>query len=258
VNCFQEFVNFFDKIVNEYSLIGKTMSRQEQIVNMFDSIAKNYDLVNRVLTFGIDKKWRREAVKTVYKFINKKNLKLLDVACGTGDMIEYFKKEAKKEQINLTICGLDPSIGMLAKAKKRFPNIKFYKAYATDIPCKNNSLDGVSISFGIRNVVEIQKAIDEFYRVLKKDGIVAVLEFTRAKKDNKLRKCVDFYSSKILPKIGGFLSKNKNAYEYLPKSIENFYTSDELAKLFINSGFKIEKITNFNLGQVTLLIARKI
>ena len=234
------------------------MSKQEQIVRMFDSIAKNYDLVNRVLTFGIDKNWRKSAIKKTLELIDKNDVKILDVACGTGDMIEIFKKEASKKNINLTICGLDPSIGMLAQAKKRFPEVKFYKAYATDIPCESNSLDGVSISFGIRNVVEIKKAISEFNRVLKKGGIVTVLEFTKANKANKLRKCVDFYSNKILPKIGGFLSKNKEAYTYLPNSIENFYTSEELASLFKKGGFKIEKLSSFNLGQVTLLIARKI
>ena len=234
------------------------MSKQEQIVKMFDSIARRYDLVNRILTFGIDKKWREKSIKKALELIDKKDVKILDVACGTGDMIEIWKKEAFKKDINIKICGLDPSVGMLEVAKKRFPDVKFYNAYATDIPCESESLDGISISFGIRNVVEIKKAIREFNRVLKKDGIVLVLEFTKAEKPHKLRECVDFYSNKILPKIGGILSKNREAYEYLPNSIENFYTPSELCGLFENEGFKIEKLSSFNLGQVTLLIARKI
>ena len=234
------------------------MSRQEQIVKMFDSIANRYDLVNRVLTFGIDKKWRERAVKTALKLINKKEPKILDVACGTGDMIKIWQREAKKRGMNIEICGLDPSEGMLSVAKSRFRNVVFYKAYATDIPCEDSSLDGVSISFGIRNVLEIEKAIKEFHRVLKKEGIVLVLEFTKASKPNKLRECVDFYSNKILPKIGGILSKNKEAYEYLPNSIENFYTLREFKELFVKNGFQIEVIENFNLGQVTLLIAKKL
>jgi len=233
------------------------VSRQEQIVKMFDSIAKRYDFVNRVLTFGIDKKWREKSIKTVLNLINKQEIKVLDVACGTGDMIEIWKKEAARKGIKITVCGLDPSSGMLEVAKKRFSDVKFYNAYATDIPLNDESVDGISISFGIRNVVEIEKAIKEFYRVLKKDGIVLVLEFTKAEKTHKLRECVDFYSNKILPKIGGILSKNKTAYEYLPHSIENFYTSTELKELFEKNGFKTEKLSSFNLGQVTLLIARK-
>ncbi len=232
------------------------MSKQEQIVRMFDSIAKKYDLVNRVLTFGIDKKWREKSVKKTLELIDKKDVKILDVACGTGDMIEIWKKEAQKKDINIEICGLDPSVGMLEVAKKRFPEVKFYKAYATDMPCESNALDGISISFGIRNVLEIKKAICEFKRVLKKGGIVLVLEFTKAEKPTKFRECVDFYSNKILPKIGGILSKNKEAYEYLPHSIENFYTPSELAALFKECGFNIEKLETFNFGQVTMLIAR--
>jgi demethylmenaquinone methyltransferase/2-methoxy-6-polyprenyl-1,4-benzoquinol methylase len=242
--------------MNDY--LGGIVSKQEQIVKMFDSIASKYDLVNRILTFGIDKKWREKAVKKTLEYIDKSKVKILDVACGTGDMIDIWQKEAGKKNIDIKICGLDPSEGMLEVAKKRFPSVKFYKAYATDIPCESESLDGVSISFGIRNVVEIKKAIDEFNRILKKDGIVLVLEFTKAKKPHAFRKCVDFYSNKFLPKIGGILSKNKKAYEYLPNSIENFYTPDELAMLFSNNGFKVLTLQNFNFDQVTLLIAKKV
>jgi len=234
------------------------MSRQEKIVSMFDSIAKKYDLVNRILTFGIDKKWRQSAVKKALDLIDKKRVKILDVACGTGDMIEIWKKEAKKKGIDLEICGLDPSIGMLEVAKNRFQDVRFYKAYATDIPCEGKSLDGISISFGIRNVVDIQKAISEFARVLKKDGIVVVLEFTKAEKNHKLRECVDLYSNKILPKIGGLLSKNKEAYEYLPNSIENFYTPSELIRLFEKNGFTLKVFDSFNFTQVSLFIFSKV
>jgi len=233
------------------------VSKQEQIVSMFDSIAKRYDLVNRVLTFGIDKKWRQNAIKETLEEINKNNIKVLDVACGTGDMIEIWQQQAEKKNIKTTICGLDPSVGMLDVARRRFPDVKFYNAYATEIPCNAESIDGISISFGIRNVLEIKKAIKEFHRVLKKDGIVLVLEFVKAENPNKFRKCVDFYSNKFLPKIGGILSKNKEAYEYLPNSIENFYTPGELIKLFEDQGFKTVKNDSFNFGQVGVFIFKK-
>jgi demethylmenaquinone methyltransferase/2-methoxy-6-polyprenyl-1,4-benzoquinol methylase len=237
--------------------LGESVSRQEQIVSMFDSIAKRYDFVNRVLTFGIDKKWREKAVKETLEEINKNDIRILDVACGTGDMIEIWQKEADKKNIKTTICGLDPSGGMLEVSKKRFSNLKFYRAYATDIPCQSNNIDGISISFGIRNVLEIKKAISEFHRVLKNSGVVLVLEFVKAENPNKLRKCVDFYSNKFLPKIGGILSKNKEAYEYLPNSIENFYTPSELVSLFEEQGFKTLKSDSFNFGQVGVFIFKK-
>ena len=237
--------------------IGGFVSKQEQIVKMFDSISKKYDLVNRILTFGIDIKWRKKAIKEAFRLIPK-NSKILDVACGTGDMIELWQEMADRFGKNLKICGLDPSKGMLEVARKKLPDVKFYHAYATDIPCESESIDAISISFGIRNVVEIEKAIKEFHRVLKSSGIVLVLEFTKAEKPHTFRKCVDFYSNKFLPKIGGLISKNKEAYEYLPNSIQNFYTPLELKNLFENNGFKTVKIENFNFDQVTLLIAQKI
>jgi demethylmenaquinone methyltransferase/2-methoxy-6-polyprenyl-1,4-benzoquinol methylase len=238
--------------------LGERVSKQEQIVQMFDSIAKRYDFVNRVLTFGIDKKWRQNAIKATLEIMDKKNIKILDVACGTGDMIEIWQKEANNKNIKIDIYGLDPSVGMLEVAKKRFNNLKFYNSYATEIPCKSETIDGISISFGIRNVLEIKKAIKEFYRVLKNDGIVLVLEFVKAKNPNRFRKCVDFYSNKFLPKIGGMLSKNKEAYEYLPNSIENFYTAEELIELFKRGGFENIKKEFFNFGQVGVLIFKKL
>jgi demethylmenaquinone methyltransferase/2-methoxy-6-polyprenyl-1,4-benzoquinol methylase len=209
------------------------------------------------LTFGIDKKWREKAVKKTLEIIDKDEVKILDVACGTGDMIEIWRQQAEKKNIKTTVCGLDPSIGMLEVARKRFPSLKFYKAYATEIPCEDESIDGISISFGIRNVLEIKKAISEFKRVLKDDGIVLILEFVKAENPSTFRKCVDFYSNKFLPKIGGILSKNKEAYEYLPNSIENFYTPGELIKLFEDQGFKTVKNDSFNFGQVGVFIFKK-
>jgi demethylmenaquinone methyltransferase/2-methoxy-6-polyprenyl-1,4-benzoquinol methylase len=240
--------------VNNY--LGVSL-KQEDIIKMFDKIAPKYDLVNRILSFGVDKRWRERAVREAFEVIDKPDIKVLDVACGTGDMIEVWQKEAKKRNINLQICGLDASEGMLEVAKKRFLDVKFYTALATKIPCESESLDGVSIAFGIRNVLEVQKAIEEFRRVLVRGGVVLVLEFTKSKNPSILRKGVDFYSHKILPKIAAFFS-NKDAYEYLPASIDNFYTKEELASLFEKSGFEVKKLSSFNFSQVTLLIAKKI
>jgi len=222
--------------------------KQEKIVEIFNSISSSYDLVNRVVSFGIDKKWREIAIDEVLK-LHKPN-KILDIACGTGDMIEIWQKKSKA-----TICGVDPSKGMLEVAKKRFENVKFYEAYATDIPVEDECADTISISFGIRNVVEIEKAIKEFNRVLSKNGIVVVLEFTKSK--NKLRKFVDFYTNNILPKIGGMISKHEDAYEYLAKSIENFYTVEELISLFEKQNFKLKTLKSLNFSQVSLIILEK-
>ena len=233
------------------------MQKQKEIVSMFDSIAKRYDLVNRVLSFGIDKKWRKESIKESFQFIDKKHIKILDVACGTGDMIKHWILYAKNFDKNIEIIGLDPSREMLNIAKEKLPEIEFVQGFATEIPFENETYDIISISFGIRNVLETQKAIDEFYRILKKRGILLILEFTKTDKKNRFRNCVDFYTEKFSPVIGGILSKNKDAYKYLPNSIQNFYTKDELCNMMKNSGFEIKKVKNFNFGQVSMLIAQK-
>jgi len=222
---------------------------------MFDSIAPRYDLANRILSLGIDKKWRKEAIKKTISKIDKNNLRILDVACGTGDMIEIWKNSVKNKKIEIS--GLDPSSGMLEIAKKRFPQVTFYNKYATEIPCESDLMDVISISFGIRNVMEIQKAFDEFNRVLENDGKLLILEFVKVQKLSFFRKYIDLYTNKLLPKIGGIITKNKEAYKYLSKSIENFRTVEELERLLKKSGFVVNEVKHFNFSQVTMIIAQK-
>ena len=243
--------------MNKYSQIvynstkKRIILQQEKIVKMFDKIANKYDVVNRVVSFGIDKNWRKESVNECFKFIDKKEIIILDVACGTGDMIEIWKKHTHN------IYGIDPSKEMLKVAKNRFPDISFYQNYAVDLPFEDNFADILSISFGLRNVIEVEKAIKEFYRVLKKDGILLILEFTKKDKNSVFRTTIDFYSNKILPKIASFIS-DKEAYEYLPNSIEQFYTKEELIQLLNRNNFKILNTKSFNFSQVSLIIAKKI
>jgi len=223
---------------------------QKNIIKMFDEIAPSYDLVNRVVSLGSDKIWRKKAIKETLKFLPK-NPKILDVACGSGDMIAEWQKYTNN------IIGLDASGEMLKIAKKRFPEIRFYQGFAQNLPFEER-FDCLSISFGLRNVVEIEKAINEFYRVLKPKGILFILEFTKSEKKSILRNCIDFYSNIILPKIGGIISKNRDAYKYLPNSIQNFYTSKELCKIIKNGYFEIKNVKSFNFGQVNLIISQKI
>ena len=119
------------------------MGKQEKIVSMFDDIAGTYDVANRVLSMGIDKSWRNKACKLAYKYYGKKELgKIVDVACGTGDMITYWKKNALEENVNLReIVGIDPSVGMMDVAKKKLPEVKFIEARATDLTLDENSAD---------------------------------------------------------------------------------------------------------------------
>ena len=208
------------------------MEKQEKIVSMFNDIAGTYDVANRVLSMGIDKSWRNKACNLAFNLYGKKTIeKIVDVACGTGDMILFWKKVAALNAINIqNIVGVDPSVGMMEVGKKKLPDVEFIEAGAASMPLDSSSADIISISYGIRNVVQRQEAFDEFARVLKKDGLVVISEFT----------------------------KNKEAYTYLPNSIDEFLTTENLCKELKIAGLEPIHVKAFSMNISTLIIARKI
>ncbi|MCT7561695.1 bifunctional demethylmenaquinone methyltransferase/2-methoxy-6-polyprenyl-1,4-benzoquinol methylase UbiE [Aliarcobacter butzleri] len=236
------------------------MEKQEKIVSMFNNIAGTYDIANRVLSMGIDKSWRSKACNKTFELYGKKDIeKIVDVACGTGDMILFWQQVANENSVNLkNIIGVDPSVGMMEVGKKKLPDVEFIEAYATQMPLIDKSADIISISYGIRNVVQRQEAFDEFARVLKKDGLVVINEFTKNKKENLLDHLTDFYLNKVLPVLGGLISKNKEAYRYLPDSIDEFLTTENLCKELKQSGLEPVYVKAFSMNISTLIIAKKI
>ena len=236
------------------------MEKQQKIVSMFNDIAGTYDIANRVLSMGIDKSWRNKACNKAFELYGKKSIdKIVDVACGTGDMIIFWKQVANENKIDLkNIIGVDPSVGMMEVGKKKLPDVEFIEAFATEMPIEDSSADIISISYGIRNVVERQKAFDEFARVLKKDGLVVISEFTKNKKEKLIDHVTDFYMNKILPTLGGMISKNKEAYTYLPNSIDEFLTTENLCKELKQAGLEPVHVKAFSMNISTLIIARKI
>ncbi|MAD41350.1 MAG: bifunctional demethylmenaquinone methyltransferase/2-methoxy-6-polyprenyl-1,4-benzoquinol methylase UbiE [Arcobacter sp.] len=236
------------------------MGKQEKIVSMFNDIAGTYDVANRVLSMGIDKSWRNKACNLAFNFYGKDKIeKIVDVACGTGDMIQHWKKIAKTNNIEIeNIVGVDPSVGMMEFGKKKLPEVEFIEAGAASMPLEDNCADIISISYGIRNVVQRQEAFDEFARVLKKDGLVVISEFTKNEKRNALDYVTDFYMNKILPTLGGLISRNKEAYTYLPNSIDEFLTTDNLCKELKIAGLEPIHVKAFSMNISTLIIARKL
>lgn len=236
------------------------MEKQEKIVSMFDDIAPTYDTANRVMSMGVDRSWRKKACDLSYSYNDSDSVDMIvDVACGTGDMMDYWKKQAQVGGIALgKIVGVDPSVGMLDVAKAKFPNFEFHTAKATEIPLEDESADILSITYGIRNVVEREEALKEFNRVLKKGGLVVILEFMKNENPSLLGQIRDFYMNKILPKVGGFISKNLEAYEYLPNSIETFSTVENMQNELKDAGFEILYTQSFSMDISTLIIARKL
>ena len=233
-------------------------NKQQKIVEMFNDIAGTYDTANRVLSMGIDIQWRKRACDETFQRYTQPIELIVDVACGTGDMMGYWAKQAKKAGRYVgKILGVDPSVGMTDVGKQKFPEFEFVISEATSLPLSNESADIISISYGIRNVIKRQEAFREFARVLKTGGYVVILEFTKDDKKGFFFGIKDFYMNKILPFLGGLISKNKEAYEYLPNSIEGFLTSSMLQKELFDAGFDTEFVKSFSMDISTLLIAKK-
>lgn len=235
------------------------MGKQEKIVSMFDDIAPTYDTANRVMSMGVDKSWRRKACDKAYDYYGKKSIdSIVDVACGTGDMMGYWERRAGNAGIKVgKLVGVDPSEGMVDVARKKHPTFEYHISKATEIPLEDASTDILSITYGIRNVVEREAGLAEFNRVLKPGGLVVILEFMKNENPSLLGKIRDYYMHKILPKVGGFISKNLEAYEYLPSSIEGFLTVKKMQEELDSAGFDMLFTKSFSMDISTLLIAKK-
>lgn len=233
---------------------------QEEIVKMFNEIAKTYDLANRILSMGIDKTWRNKACTMAYNLYNKSELtKIVDVACGTGDMMIDWENIANNNGIDIhNIVGVDPSVGMMEVGKIKIPHRTFIEAGAQDIPMGDKSADIISISYGIRNVVKRKEGLKEFARVLKKNGLCVILEFTKNDKNDLVSKLTKFYMNNIMPHIGALVSKHKDAYTYLPESIEAFITKKQMCEELKEVGLEPIFVKSYSFDMSTTFIARKI
>jgi len=241
-------------------LAEENRDNQEDIIKMFNDIAKTYDLANRILSMGIDKTWRKKACNMAYNFYGKSHLtKIVDVACGTGDLMIDWEAVANTNGIEIDdIVGVDPSVGMMEVGKTKIPHRTFVEAGAESMPIDDESADIISISYGIRNVVQRKEGLKEFARVLKKDGLCVILEFTKNDKNDFPAKLTKFYMNNLMPHIGGLVSKNKDAYTYLPKSIEAFITTKQMCDELREVGLEPVFIKGYSMDMSTTFIARKI
>ena len=234
-----------------------TMSMElDFIKGMFDSIAPKYDFLNRFLSLRQDVMWRRQMVKAAQ--IPDGGV-VLDVACGTCDVGLEIKRQKGKR---VSVFGTDFSPGMLLLGKQKI--ISCYGAMeiglaagnALALPFKQNSVDAVLIAFGIRNIMDRQRALVAFHRALKKNGKVVILELS-APGQGGFRRLYLTYFEKILPLIGGLFSKNKNAYHYLPASVLRFPDASTFADTMKSAGFSDIKWKQMTLGIVTLFVGTR-
>ena len=233
---------------------NSTLSKKEQIAQMFDTISENYDRLNRVISFGIDVKWR----KKVLQIVTQSNPKtILDIATGTGDLaILMAQTKAPK------IIGLDISAGMLEVGRKKIQDknlsntIEMVLADSEEMPFEDSYFDAITVAFGVRNFENLEKGLAEILRVLKPNGVFVILE-TSVPNKTPYKQGYTFYSKNILPIIGKLFSKDNVAYGYLSESAAAFPYGEALNNILRKIGFIEVKAMPQTFGVATIYSATK-
>lgn len=231
-----------------------SLGKKEQVAQMFDTISGNYDGLNRVISFGTDIKWRKKVLSIVQA---KNPTTILDIATGTGDLaILLSKTKAEK------IIGLDISAGMLEVGKKKIVQkkldnrVEMILGDSENLPFENNSIDAITVAFGIRNFENLEKGLSEIARVLKPNGVFVILE-TSVPQKFPFKQGYHFYTKNILPLIGRLFSKDNSAYAYLSESASVFPFGEELNNILRKIGFIEVKALPQTFGVATIYSASK-
>lgn len=231
----------------------------QTIQEMFSSIASNYDRTNAVLSFQLHKRWNKELVRRVIGTSNSGPL--LDLCCGTGDITFTYLKGMKKpcQIYMLDFCDEMLKCAKMKAQKLCLPSdqkLAYVHADAQAIPLPHESVDYATIAYGIRNVKDPNKCVEEVYRVLRPGGVFGILELTQPQ-NIILRKAHQLYLRAFLPVIGKCLTSNQEAYRYLCSSIYNFMKPEEIKQVLINRGFHEVTSIPLILGIASILIAKK-
>ena len=225
------------------------------IAAMFDRISPKYDALNHLLSLNIDKVWRRKAAKAVAKSQPKA---ILDLATGTADLaIAVAKWDPQSHIIGMDISEKMLDIGKEKVKQRNLENqIELRLGDAAALPFEDGSFDAVTVAFGVRNFENLDEGLSEIHRVLKPDGNVFILEFSMPERF-PVKQAYRLYFNNILPKIGKWVSKDANAYTYLPESVERFPKPEAFQKLLLEKGFGNNKKRSLSFGIATLYQAEK-
>ena len=239
--------------MEEITPYNSIQSKKTQVENMFDNIASKYDFLNRLLSLRIDVFWR----KTLVEWLKNDNPKLvLDVATGTGDLAIVIHNV-----LGIKVMGLDLSQKMLnvgiekIKALNLQNEISMLKGDAECLPFEDNQFDAVSVAFGVRNFENLEKGLEELKRVVKEKSNVYILEFSQV--EGFFAPFYLFYFKYILPKIGQLISKDSQAYTYLPHSVHDFPYGEKMKNILLKIGFSKVEYKKLSLGIVTIYKATK-
>jgi demethylmenaquinone methyltransferase/2-methoxy-6-polyprenyl-1,4-benzoquinol methylase len=228
--------------------------KKQQVEQMFDNIAPKYDFLNHFLSLGIDRIWRKKAIRILSDYPSDQ---ILDVATGTGDFaIAAMKLNPKK------IIGFDLSEQMLAVGRDKVkrlefgPIIEFRKGDSEAMPFKDKQFDAITVAFGVRNFEHLELGLKEFHRVLKPDGVAVILEFSKPK-HFPMKQFYQFYFFRILPLIGRMVSKDNSAYSYLPESVMAFPDDLKFLSILQKVGFSRSEQKRLTFGIATIYVAQK-
>ncbi len=241
-----------NNIVTPYK--DQSSSKKEQVATMFNNIAPKYDFLNQLLSLGIHKGWRRKAIQLL-KANNPKTM--LDIATGTGDFaIEAMKLNPDK------VVGVDISEGMLKFGIEKINKlglqnkIELKLGDSENLAFSDNSFDAITVGFGVRNFENLEKGINDIYRVLRPNGMVSILEFSNPRKF-PIKQIYHFYFRFVTPLIGKIFSKDNAAYTYLPESVKAFPDGEDFLNVLRMAGFKETKAIAVSFGIASIYVARK-
>ena len=230
-------------------------TKKEEVREMFDNIAPKYDLLNHTLSMSIDRVWRRRVVGEVRR---AKPGRILDVASGTGDLAIAMARRIRDVQV----LGVDLSEQMLAVARRKIEargldgRIVLDRGDAERLAVADASVDVATVAFGVRNFGDLGAGLRELARTIKPGGKVVILEFSRPR-NRVFRALYEFYSYKILPRIGGLVSRDKRAYEYLPASVGEFPAPEEFMAMMARAGFRNCRARSQSFGIAQIYIGER-
>ncbi len=222
---------------------------------MFGLVAHRYDFLNHLLSFNVDRSWRRRTVERVTPILTRPSARVLDLCCGTGDLVLALEAERGS-----AVWGCDFSRPMLEVARRKFTasdsDSSLIEADALHLPLPAGSIDLVTVAFGFRNLANYRAGLEEMSRVLRPGGVAAILEFSRPP-SRLFGRLYDFYSRRLLPVIGGVLSGSREAYSYLPESVRRFPDAETLAADMRATGFREVTFERMTGGIVVLHLGQR-
>ncbi|MCW5965569.1 MAG: bifunctional demethylmenaquinone methyltransferase/2-methoxy-6-polyprenyl-1,4-benzoquinol methylase UbiE [Bryobacterales bacterium] len=225
------------------------------VQGMFAQVAPKYDLLNHVLSLNIDRLWRARTVRRLLPILRNPDAKVLDLCCGTGDLLVELERAAGRPLLGSDFC-LPMLEGASAKLRQRNLASRLFDGDGLALPLADASLDLITIAFGFRNFANYHAGLVELHRVLKPGGTLALLEFSHPP-NRLIRVGYQTYSHHVLPRLGALISGSRNAYRYLPRSVQKFPPAPELVEWLRGAGFAEAEYTYMTLGVVALHLGRK-